>query len=66
MCLCEWPSVEKCLDTGVDVELFLIEAICSYILFLNGLPVSPTYTFEHLVQYIWYIISFSLHVICFG
>ena len=30
------------LDTGVDLDSFLTEAICSYIRFLNGLPVSPT------------------------
>ena len=42
--------MEKCLDTGVVIELFFTEAICSYILLLNGLLVSPTYTFWHLVQ----------------
>ena len=66
MCLCEWPSVEKCLDTGADVELFLTEAICSYILFLNGLPHSPTCTFEHFVQDIWYMIFYSSHIIYLG
>ena len=66
-CVCvSDPLLKNVLDTGVDVELFLTEAICSYILFLNGLPVSPTYTFEHLVQDIWYIISSSSYVICLG
>ena len=41
----ECPSVEKCLDTGVFLESFLTDAMCSYILFLNALPVSPTYIF---------------------
>ena len=34
MCACECP------DTGVFLQLFFTEAKCSYILFLDGLPVS--------------------------
>ena len=51
---CKWlgecPSGEKCLDTGVFLMLFLTDAMCSYILFLNGFPVSPTYILLHTLQ----------------
>ena len=50
--MCEYPSVEKCPDTGVFLVPFLTDAICSYILFLNGLPVSPTYILLHNLQVI--------------
>ena len=56
--VCEWASVEKCLDYGVLSEFLLIEAMCSYILFLNGLPVSPTYL---LLFWSFRIINNSFH-----
>ena len=44
MSLTEWPFSVKCLETGVILFSlgWLTECLCSYILFLNGLLVSPT------------------------
>ena len=67
-CICLWlcPSLLKCLETGVICPSFCTEALCSYILFLSALHVSPTYCFWHLVQVIRYMTLVSSHVTCFG
>ena len=56
-CICLWlcPLLLKCLETGVICPSFCTEALCSYILFLSALHVSPTYCFWHLVQVIRYM-----------
>ena len=73
----------KCLDTGVDKVFlgFFALAVCSYILDLYGLPVSPIYCLLHLVHcmrytmlyiyiyYIYYVIyltSQSVFLVCVG
>ena len=61
-------SVVKCVETGVLLLGlgFMTEFLHSYILFLNSLHVSPTYTilhFEHVIKYMMLLIS---HVILFG
>ena len=47
---------------------FCTEALCSYILFLNTLLVSPMQCLWHFLQVIkyMYMILFSSQVICFG
>ena len=54
MCETLWFSVVKCLDTGVLLVGFGFETecLCSYILFLNSLQVSPTYIILHFLQVI--------------
>ena len=47
MCLCSCPSLLKHLETGVICPSFWTLALCSYILFLSALDVSPT-------LYFWY------------
>ena len=43
-CMSFWlcPSLLKCLETGVICPPFWTVALCSYILFLSALDVSPT------------------------
>ena len=60
------PSLLKWCDTDVICPSFGAEALCSYILFLNTLDVSPTQCIWHLVQVVRHIILFSSHVIRFG
>ena len=59
VCLCKCPSVEKCLDTA---EFFFTNAKCLHILFLNALPVSPTYFILNLLHVIRSTLLFNLHV----
>ena len=64
--LWECPSFLKWRETGVGCPSFRIDALCSYILFLSALHVSPTYCLWHLVQVIRYMTLLISHVVCFG
>ena len=62
----ECPSFLKWCETGVGCPSFRIDAVCSYILFLSALHVSPTYCLCHLVQVIRYRMLLISQVVCFG